>query len=176
MFRMVAAIIMAVFVALPAVAAAKSSPASEQTFGQWHVRSGQDNWTAYTKDASGRMFGMTCYKSCNFVLAMNKPCKDGETLEAMMSGPLGEKVIPIHCWSNRDYSMFDIDDPDLGSHLDGNFIGFALALADGMFAVARFSLEGAKEALAAIGHPLPAGAPQRQGNSGSDDGLSTKVM
>ena len=176
MFRMVAAMIMAVFVALPAVAAAKSSPASEQTFGQWHVRSGQDNWTAYTKDASGRMFGMTCYKSCNFVLAMNKPCKDGETLEAMMSGPRGEKVIPIHCWSNRDYSMFDVDDQDLGSHLNGNFIGFALAVADGMFAVARFSLEGAKEALAAIGHPLPAGAPHGQGNSGSDDGLSTKVM
>ena len=147
MFRMVALMMMAVFVSSAAVAA----PSLQQrTFGEWHGDAQPGYQNAHAINSAGSEFGFTCtgISSCTFYVDLRRDCVKGRIYPALISTPAGGTTIEAFCLKLGDRSMFAFDHPQLYDILGESEFAFGLPIEDSQFNISKFSLSGAKDAVA----------------------------
>lgn len=116
----------------------------------WVVEvNGQTN-EAYTANDSKSSFGVFCSgEKCLFYLRQALKCDPGAKYSVLMNSQVISTALNMEC-TQIGGNLFQILDPFeavLKATQAGEMIGFAVALQSGAFAVARFSLAGAKPAI-----------------------------
>lgn len=128
--------------------------AQTQQFGSWAVRVTEGNETLYagTVNDSNAVFGQFCYPSegsCYWLLANNIQCSSGSRYPVLVNADSGASSLEVLCLqidetSRYAFTNFDaIDAVVKGSQR----LGIAFPMANGLFQVNRFSLEGATDAV-----------------------------
>jgi hypothetical protein len=125
-----------------------SAPPADLRYGNWLVRDSGDYIGAWTNNASGSAFGVLCGRTCVLYVNMQKTCEPGVSYPAMLNSPKGAMHINWRCHLIEDRHIYIVDATQ--EYFDilegGGEIGFALPLANGQFAVSRFSLTGGYQA------------------------------
>jgi hypothetical protein len=116
----------------------------------WVVDIGNQTTEAYTANESKSSFGIFCSgEQCLFYLHQALKCEPGTRYSVLMNSQTVASAISMEC-TRIGGNLFQILDPFntvLRAVQAGDTIGFAVALQSGAFAVARFSLAGAKPAI-----------------------------
>lgn len=115
-------------------------------YGAWSVVAGRNTVDAFTGNGSGSVFGVICGTSCVAYVGINKNCADGDTYPALINSDNGGYAIDLKCLAVGDQRLLIIGH-DFVDYLDGKQIGVAVPLENGLFAVSRFSLSGAIQAV-----------------------------
>ena len=164
-------------IAIMAMAAAGAQPPEqEQTFGRWHTHivlngASMQSGSAYTEDGPDAGFGVACGQLCTFYLVSPTPCVEGTEYKVLAANRTETEEVRLRCMHSdvgdgltADYSA------RVEALLTGDTISLALPLANGKFNISRFSLDGAKPALAAV-----VGRWKREGGTAHapDDGDKT---
>lgn len=139
------------FVAGIAMALAAHASANEKiAYQHWLVDIGAHTVEAHTANVNKTTFGVFCSgDQCLFYLHQNFQCTPGTKYSVLMSSQTVANALSMEC-TQIGGNLFQILDPFktiLRAVQGGGTIGFALALQSGDFAVTRFSLAGAKQAI-----------------------------
>jgi len=145
-------------IAFVAMAVTTGGPASEQTqsFGKWHTHivlngASMQSGSAYTEDGPGTGFGVACGRVCTFYLVSPIPCVDGTEYKALAANRTETGEIRLRCMHlDVGDGLIPQDGALIEELLTGDTISFAFPLRDGQFNISSFSLNGAKQALAAV--------------------------
>ena len=132
------------------LALALEAHAEKLGYQNWVVDlNGQSN-EAYTANDSQSSFGAYCAgEKCLFYLHQALVCNPGTKYSVLMNSQTVSTALSMEC-SKIGANLFQILDPFeavLRAAQVGETIGFAVALQSGAFAVTRFSLVGAKQAI-----------------------------
>jgi hypothetical protein len=115
----------------------------------WVVDIGDQTTEAYTANDSKSSFGIFCSgEQCLFYLHQALKCEPGTRYSVLINSQTVASAVSMEC-TRIGGNLFQILDPFntvLRATQAGETIGFAVALQSGAFAVARFSLDGAKPA------------------------------
>jgi len=105
---------------------------------------------AHTANSSNSSFGVFCVaERCLFYLHQNLNCEPGTKYSVLMNSQSISTALSMEC-TKVGGNLFQILNPFdvvLKATQSGEMIGFAVALQSGAFAVTRFSLAGAKQAI-----------------------------
>jgi hypothetical protein len=116
----------------------------------WVVDIGDQTTEAYTANDSKSSFGIFCSgEQCLFYLHQALKCEPGTRYSVLINSQTVASAVSMEC-TRIGGNLFQILDPFntvLRAAQAGETIGFAVALQSGAFAVARFSLVGAKPAI-----------------------------
>ena len=142
-----------------ATASMASAPKQQQSFGQWRtyiVLEGapmQRGW-ANTEQDLGTVFGLACGQVCKYYLVSPTPCAEGTEYKALAANRTESGEIRLRCMHLDVVDGLIVqDDASIERLLVGDTISFAVPLGDGKFNISRFSLNGAKQAIATVvGH------------------------
>ena len=155
-----------------AMALAAHAGANEKiAYQHWLVDIGAHTVEAHTANANKTTFGVFCSgDQCLFYLHQNFQCTPGTKYSVLMSSQTVANALSMEC-TQIGGNLFQILDPFktiLRAVQGGGTIGFALALQSGDFAVTRFSLADAKQAIdralleaAKTKEKSPKGVPQQ---------------
>jgi hypothetical protein len=136
---------------------AEAAPPPVKTFGAWTVgiTSDQEGLFAATTNDSGGLIGMYCFKEsrqCFWILTNDIRCKDDSKYPVLVnsdSGALSTEIVCSNLGKQPRY-LFGHYEQIEEAVLNSEWIGIAFPLASGKFAVSRFQLKGAKEAVAFV--------------------------
>ena len=110
---------------------------------------GQTN-EAYAVNESNSSFGVFCSgEKCLFYLRQSLQCNPGAKYSVLVNSEIISTALTMEC-TQIGGSLFQILNPFetlLMASQTGGAIGFAVALQSGAFAVTRFTLAGAKQAI-----------------------------
>ncbi|MDH6249862.1 hypothetical protein [Polynucleobacter sphagniphilus] len=119
-------------------------------YQNWTVESTPQSHEAYTIADAQTSFGTFCSgDQCLFYLHQNLNCSPGSKYSVLMNSPSLSTALTMEC-TLIGGNLFQILTPFeavLKASQAGDSIGFAVALQSGAFAVSRFSLNGAKQAI-----------------------------
>jgi hypothetical protein len=145
------------------LAAALALPLSSEAaqIGDWSTGATDDGQLyAGSVNESGGMLTKACRPSvgfCYWYLMTSTSCDKGQTVPALFSTSLGAFPFQLTCdtpvtINGRTLYRAKINEPDtMDSILDSTRpLGIAVALQDGRFAVYRFSMTGAKQAVSIL--------------------------
>jgi hypothetical protein len=143
--------------ALAAASSASAAPPSTKKFGAWTVGSttDKDGVFAATTNDSGGLLGLYCSKEtkrCLWLLTNDIRCKDESRYPVLVnsdSGALSTEIVCSNLGSQPRYAFGDYDQI-ASAILKSEWVGIAFPLESGKFAVSRFSLRGAKDAVAVV--------------------------
>ncbi len=149
---------------------ARAAPVPEKTFGDWTVAAMADGSGAYaaTMNDSKGLLGLYCYKesgNCIWLLANDIQCQDERRYPVLANSDSGALSTVIVCMKLGDrprYAFADFDEIE-GAILKSEWLGIAFPLASGRFTVSRYSLQGAKEAVALLRKVMGAVIERSQG-------------
>ena len=144
-FRAAAGMLATAIIAL-AMFGASPAVAQDQVPGQWRVAKVQGAWTAYTTNGSGSVLGVSCASTCRYYMNDGMICNVGGLYGVMVAAP-DPRDLHLSCEHVANTALLFFRD-DIGWRLAGDFIAFAMPVGDARFSVFRFSLAGAKEAVA----------------------------
>ena len=140
MFQIVALMIMA--------AAKPEAPAKPQVFGKWQAKEEQGHRSVYTINDSLSLFGFVCaQKGCMYVVQMGN-CIEGKGYGLLMASTTAGGTVPAACLDFAGRPSFFVDPEAIESLLDGSEIAFAWPIESTGLKVSKFSLEGARKAVA----------------------------
>ena len=137
-------------------AAGAQPPEQEQSFGHWHTHivlngASMQSGSAYTENGPDTGFGVACGRLCTFYLVPPIPCVEGTEYKVLAANRTDADEIRLRCVHS------DVGDgltADYGARIEalltGDTISFAFPLDKGQFNISRFSLNGAKQAIAAV--------------------------
>ena len=143
--RITAGMLAAAIIAL-AMLGASAADAQDRAPGQWRVAKVQDAWTAYTTNGSGSVLGVSCARTCRYYMNDGLICDVGGLYGVMVAAP-DPRDLRLNCEHVANTALLFFNE-DIGWRLAGDFIAFAMPVGDARFSVFRFSLAGAKEAVA----------------------------
>jgi len=164
-------------IAIMAMAAAGAQPPEqEQRFGRWHTHivlygASMQSGSAYTDNGPGTGVGVACGQLCTFYLVSPIPCIEGTEYKVLAANRTDADEIRLRCVHSDVGDGLTADyDARIEALLTGDTISFAFPLDKGQFNISRFSLDGAKPALAAV-----VGRSKREGGTAHapDDGDKT---
>lgn len=119
-------------------------------YQNWMVDISGQTTEAYTANESKSSFGVFCAgERCLFYLHQALQCEPGMKYSVLLNSQTVSGALSMEC-TRVGGNLFQILDPFdtvLRAVQAGETIGFAVALQSGAFAVARFSLAGAKPAI-----------------------------
>lgn len=156
--RQIAVLLVAIVAVLP------HRTANSATVGDWFTGSTDDGQLyAGATNESGGFLMKSCQPSsglCRWILVTATRCEGSTTAPALLSSSRGSAAMEISCdGSVKDASpagvlkyRYLLHDPDLmdGIVESSTPLGIAVALDNGRFQVYRFSMKGAKDAIAAL--------------------------
>jgi len=119
-------------------------------YQNWAIDSGLETVEAYTANDSSSSFGLFCGGStCTFYLHTNIGCQPNAKNSVLLNSASISTAINMQCTliRNNYFEILEPFDVVMNAVNSGEYIGFAVALQGGAFAVARFSLIGAKTAI-----------------------------
>lgn len=143
MFPMIVAMVMA-------AAAAPSAAAPDQASRWLLYPDAQHPLMAYVANEGGDQLQLDCTQTCKYRLVLAKPCIEGVVTPAIANGEAKDVPIVFTCRRDGEWMVLDMDGPDLGELFAGDQLAFAMSSPDELINVKRFSLAGAKEAIAAV--------------------------
>ena len=143
--RVAAGMLATAIIALAMLGAAPAV-AQDQAPGQWRVAKVQGAWTAYTTNGSGSVLGVSCASTCRYYMNDGMICNVGGLYGVMVAAP-DPRDLHLSCEHVANTALLFFRD-DIGWRLAGDFVAFAMPVGDARFSVFRFSLAGAKEAVA----------------------------
>ena len=140
-------------------------------------KQGNGTAEAWTVNESGSQLGVVCYRkgSClAYFVSDSGSCDDGSKYPALMNAGSGALSLSTVCrkietdsGKARFVLVINEFDPVLDSMLKDHNMGIVIPMANGMFKVARFSLEGSNEALSAVNRAI--GATKTTSSTGDED-------
>jgi hypothetical protein len=131
------------------VAQTRPTPGKPLRIGRWTVETLGDWVEAWTDNESGSQFGLLCGSDCMIYLDFRTACEEGGDYSAMINSAAGAFTIEMRClhFEDRQILIADATSQYVDMLEQGGEIGFAFALANGQFRVARFSCRGGYEAM-----------------------------
>lgn len=167
-------------IALVATLAASTAVANQVQFGDWVFEpAGTNTEYASTENGSNDGLAKTCPHNdnlCYWTLVTKIKCSKGSAIPVILSADTGSMSATLRCITEQDpatgLAMEAFDNPaDVQSFLEkaGN-LSIAVPLADGTFTVMRFSMDGAKQALAAL-DDFESRKPQPSARNAKDETL-----
>jgi len=128
--------------------------------GDWVFEMDKVSLSAMTTNESGASFGKFCYPSqgkCYWGIASLTKCEKGSAYPVLVNASAGALPFTLTCIGQIGTSaswMYAIHGPDSMDKAvgEGEQIGFAMPLANGLFRIVRFSLDGANKALAGLAY------------------------
>jgi len=131
-------------------AAAPSAPPPDET-AHWQVSSKPPRPPeAYIRNTAGEEFALVCADRCKYMISIAVSCREGVETPAIVNGDADAPAIGLTCSRSGAYSTFDLSDADIERLLVGANIAFALPTASEPIRVVRFSLAGARDAIASV--------------------------
>lgn len=130
--------------------------AQVQTFGDWSVvRSDNGDMVAATlENGTQYMLGYRCFKTlgqCAHVLVADIDCTDGQMYPVLVNSDYASLSMNALCENNKSTGKAELVLSEFDSiHKiveKGTIVGFSIPLANGLFKVVRFSLNGASQAM-----------------------------
>ena len=119
-------------------------------FQNWMLDISGQTTEAYTANDSNSSFGVFCAgEQCLFYLHQALNCEPGTKYSVLINSQTVATALSMEC-TRIGGKLFQILNPFetvLRAAQSGDTIGFAVALQSGAFAVTRFSLTGAKQAI-----------------------------
>ena len=165
--RIRAVVIGIVLVVATHVAVAEPKPVAikDWTF----IDTGGGTGIAKTINESGSVLGIYCIakQNCDAYMVSSMTCEVGSKYPGLINSDSGSFHASVTCRNiasegEKPNYAFVFDEFDLIRNLmlKDHTVGVALPLASGQFKVARFSLEGSNETLAAVSRAMNGGAKQ----------------
>ncbi len=130
--------------------------AQAQTFGDWAVvRSDNGDMVAATfENGTQYMLVYRCYKAlgqCAHVLVADVDCTDGHIYPVLVNSDYSSLSMNALCDNNTSTGKAELVLSEFDSiHKiieKGTIVGFSIPMANGLFKVVRFSLNGASQAM-----------------------------
>lgn len=128
------------------------------TYGDWTVVLSDDetDLIAVTEQDDDKMLAYRCFtsqKQCAHVIVPATSCEEGQTYPVLVNASSASLALDCVCSENENgmYEFVPTDWDGFHNILTNSrgYVGFAIPLASGQFKVVRFSLDGAKRAMAA---------------------------
>lgn len=126
----------------------------------FYVNDGNGSAEAYTVNESGSQIGVYCAAKSNcfaYFVSADSTCSDGDKYPALMNSTSGAVALTVVCRqlasdSEKSRYVLVINEMNavLTAMLKDHTLGIVIPMQSGTFHVARFSLEGSNEALAAV--------------------------
>jgi hypothetical protein len=119
-------------------------------YQQWISELGGNTNEAYTVADPNSSLGVFCAnEQCLFYLRQALNCSPGAKYSVLMNSPSVSTALSMECTpiNGNIFQILTPFDAVLRATQTGESIGFAVALQSGAFAVTRFSLAGAKQAI-----------------------------
>jgi len=133
------------------MAAAAPSASSPDEVAHWQVSSTPPHpLEAYIRNTAGEEFGLVCTDTCKYMISIALPCREGVEIPAIINSEADAPAIGLTCSHSGAYSTLDLSDTDIEKLLVGSNIAFALPTASEPIHVLRFSLAGARDAIASV--------------------------
>lgn len=141
--------------ALALLVAAGSANAQSTTAWTYDI-SGPEVYTAEVSNESGGSFGRICYASsqlCYWVLVVDIVCDDKATYPLLANTEAGAYMLNLRCVhigkTDKDKLLVFNEFEQVEKFVEaGGRVGFAVSMQGGNFRVVRFTLNGAKAAVA----------------------------
>lgn len=139
--------------------------AAPAVVGNWMVQK-DTGWgsEAWTVNASGSQLGVLCYQTSGcltYFIPDSVTCDDGGQYPALLNTELGAVSLSAVCkrittssGQTRYVMVIDEYKTVLGAILKDHVLGIVIPMADGAFSVARFSLDGSRDAIAAVNQAM----------------------
>ena len=135
---------------LSAILLSSQACAEKVSYQNWVADLNGKNNEAYTIADPNTSFGVYCAsEQCLFYLRQNLNCTAGAKYSVLMNSPSISTALNMEC-TPINGNVFQILTPfnaGLQATQAGDGVGFAVALQSGAFAVTRFNLQGAKQAI-----------------------------
>ena len=142
-------------VALAVLFLASIAAEAQQTVGDWMVSSADDGPFIATVNDSGGLLGKYCYMSqngCVWLIVTSVRCDDNSEYPVLINAEAGATYTSVRCSPISGKNRYVFLNPDLVDQAvkTGAQIGFAFPMQGGSFQVARFGIQRATNALAAL--------------------------
>ena len=138
-------------IAILAMAAGAPSASPPDEVAHWLVSSKPSRpLEAYIRNTAGEEFGLVCTDTCKYMISMALACREGAEIPALVNSEADASAVGLTCLHSGAYGMFDLSDTDIERLLVGGNIAFALPTAGEPIHVLRFSLAGARDAIASV--------------------------
>ena len=136
---------------MPAPAAPHDAASAGERFGDWTADLHEGVSEARTANASGATFGLLCGDECIFYLDLGTACEANRAYSGTVASVHESFPIALTCRRVGDVFVFTTAATGDYEDLIGNCpeVGFAIDGTAGGPTLARFSLAGAREAIAA---------------------------
>jgi hypothetical protein len=120
--------------------------------GDWEIYDEGDYLATVTKNESGSLLGFLCGDNCVLYVNLKLSCDHGDAYAGLINTRAGARAVNLKCYilEKRPLLMVTLDESLLDYLSSEGQIGFAVAQANGMFNVSRFSLRGGISAMNAI--------------------------
>ena len=120
-------------------------------YQDWRIEQNSVFVAAVTTNQAGSFFGLLCGKTCSFYINNGRDCEVGASYPGLISGAGGALAVTLRCLHIREegqqIAAFLLDEDVSEVMQGGGELGVVVPLADGQFAVSRFSLTGAFDAV-----------------------------
>jgi hypothetical protein len=135
---------------------------------------------ASTSNDSGSTLGVYCLgaKNCDAYLRTSTTCEEGAKYPVLVNSDSGANNFVVTCKNLASTGekqnfvfVFDQFDTLINLMLKDRALGVAFPLASGQFKVARFSLDGSNESLAAVNRVVTSGVKAVSGKQVKDETL-----
>ncbi len=142
------------------------------------IDTGNGTGIAKTYNESGSVLGLYCAaaNNCDAYMMTAMGCDDGHKYPGLVNADSGAYNVTVTCQNiasagEKPNFAFVFDDFNTikGLMLKDHSVGIALPLASGQFKVARFSLEGSNETLAAVNRAITNGSKQVSAKQAKDE-------
>ena len=138
-------------IAIVAMAAAAPSAFPPDEMARWQVSSTPPRpLEAYIRNTAGEEYGLVCTDTCKYMISIALTCKEGAAIPAIVNSEADAPAIGLTCGHSGAYSTLELSDMDIERLLVGGNIAFALPTASEPIHVSRFSLVGARDAIASV--------------------------
>ena len=138
-------------IAIMIMAAAAPSQAAPDPASRWLLYpDGQHPRMAYVANEAGDQLQLDCTQTCEYRLVSVMPCIDGVKTGAIANGEAKSAAIDLTCHQQGDITILDIGGADIDELIVGDKIAFGMTSPDELISIKRFSLAGAKAAIAAV--------------------------
>jgi hypothetical protein len=163
---------------LAAMASAANQPIVTKDWS--FTNTGNGSAVASTSNDSGSTLGVYCLgaKNCAAYLQTLTACEDGAKYPVLVNSDSGASNFMLTCKNLASAGekqnfvfVFDQFDALINLLLKDRAIGVAFPLAGGQFKVARFSLDGSNESLAAVNRVVTSGVKAVSGKQVKDETL-----
>jgi hypothetical protein len=160
-------------IALPA-GIAQAAPPSGSVKDWEFQRFDNGSAIASTGNGTGSSLGVYCVakRNCSIYLATDTGCEDGQRYTLLLNASTAAYALNSTCRGisspgEKQHFVFFLEDFDaiIATMMKEHTVGFAIPIAGGEFKVARFSLEGSNEAIAAVSSLLEDAKPKPALNS-----------